>query len=118
MKIVPAVEDVRDEMRKTDIVVNATTGEEGFGLTVVEAMAAGALAVAPDAGGPAEIIEHHKTGLLFPRGDTHKLARALRYALENRETALSIRSAGRQLARQYSAKNMVTQLEGHYRELI
>lgn len=40
--------------------------EEPFGRTVIEAMAAGVLVAATEVGGPAEILNHGRTGLLLP----------------------------------------------------
>ena len=46
---------------------------EGFGLTVVEGMAAGLPVVASDDGGPAEILEGGQYGWLFRNGDSQDL---------------------------------------------
>jgi O-antigen biosynthesis protein len=48
----------------------ATTPEqcEHFGITIVEAMSAGCIAVVPDRGGPAEIVDDGRTGLQFRDG--------------------------------------------------
>jgi glycosyltransferase involved in cell wall biosynthesis len=51
---------------------------EEFGLTMVEAQAAGRPVVAADAGGAQEIVRPDRTGVLVPAGDTDALAEALR----------------------------------------
>lgn len=43
---------------------------EGFGLTVAEAMATGLPVITTDFSSLPELVEHEKTGLLCPRGDT------------------------------------------------
>ncbi|HEY1037254.1 MAG TPA: glycosyltransferase [Candidatus Paceibacterota bacterium] len=48
--------------------VIATSPEEDFGMTAIEAMASGKPFVAPDTGGYTESVIHGKTGILYPRG--------------------------------------------------
>jgi glycogen synthase len=50
---------------------------EPFGMVVLEGMLHGLPIVAADVGGPAEILEHARTGVLFPPRDAGALARAL-----------------------------------------
>jgi glycosyltransferase involved in cell wall biosynthesis len=50
----------------SDIVVSASD-HEPFGLVVCEAMLMGCAVIACDEGGPREIVEHERTGLLVPR---------------------------------------------------
>lgn len=54
---------------------------EPFGRTVVEAMARGKVVVASNIGGPAEIIQDNKTGLLFEKGSVESLQNRLKDAL-------------------------------------
>ena len=54
-----------------------TTYCETFGLVLVEAMRAGVAVIGTNAGGVPEIIEHEKTGLLIPAGNSDALADAL-----------------------------------------
>lgn len=58
---------------------------EPFGRTVVEAMARAKIVVTADAGGPAEIIQHEKTGFLFKRNSRDALAEQVRQALRLRD---------------------------------
>lgn len=50
---------------------------ETFGVALVEAMAAGVPVVAPAAGGPLDIVEHERTGLLYAPGDVSEAASQL-----------------------------------------
>lgn len=56
----------------SDVLILATR-KETFGLVLVEAMQAGVCVIASDKGGPLEIIEHEKTGLLFKSFDVDDL---------------------------------------------
>ena len=54
-----------------------TSRNEGFGLTLIEAMAAGAALVAARAGAAELVVEDGITGVLVPTGDPDALASAL-----------------------------------------
>jgi sucrose-phosphate synthase len=63
--------------RKKGVFVNATPGEN-FGLTIVEAAACGLPVVASPSGGPKEILEHCKNGLLVDTDNPKAIAEALK----------------------------------------
>lgn len=50
---------------------------EGFGIVIIEAMACQLPVVATDSGGPGEILNEGRLGLLVPVGDYEKLANAM-----------------------------------------
>jgi len=56
--------------------------DEPFGMIVLEALAAGTPVVASDSGGPAEILEHGRSGLLFSTGNADALAAAVLRVLD------------------------------------
>jgi glycosyltransferase involved in cell wall biosynthesis len=49
----------------------STSTYEGFGLTVVEAMASGVPAVVSDVGGHRDLVEHEVTGWVCPTSDVY-----------------------------------------------
>lgn len=57
---------------------------EGFGLVLIEAMAAGVPVVASDAPGIRDIVEHERTGLLFGVGDRQGIADTIRRLRKDR----------------------------------
>lgn len=65
----------------SEILVAPHLWVEPFGRTVIEGMARGKVVIASNVGGPSEIIEHTKTGLLFERGSIADLAHTLEHAL-------------------------------------
>ena len=63
--------------RKKGVFVNATPGEN-FGLTIVEAAACGLPVIASPTGGPKEILENCKNGLLVDVEDPKAIAEAMK----------------------------------------
>ncbi len=91
-------DDVPVLMRAADVVVHCSTEAEPFGRVVVEAMLARRPVVAAAAGGPAEIIEDGRTGLLVPPGDSASLAAALRRLQADPDLCQRLGEAGRMRA--------------------
>lgn len=69
-------EELREVYNRAAIVV-LNSFEEGFGLTLSEAMLCGAAAVGTDSGGIPDIIRHNERGLLVPLDDSPALAEAI-----------------------------------------
>jgi glycosyltransferase involved in cell wall biosynthesis len=78
-----------------DILVNASDPEP-FGIVLLEGMARGVAVVAVDSGGPAEFIEHRRTGLLARSGEPGALADALEPLLSSPALRDEIGRAGRE----------------------
>src|SRR5438105_10627788 len=76
-----------------------TSRNEGFGLTLIEAMAAGAALVASRAGAAEFVVEDGATGVLIPPGDVDALVAALEPLLRDpaAATAMGMRARGRVL---------------------
>ncbi|SER45757.1 glycosyltransferase family 4 protein [Corynebacterium cystitidis] len=71
---------------RADIYVAPNTGGESFGIVLVEAMAAGCAVVASDLEAFAavcDITSEEPAGVLFPVGDDHALAMALRMLIDD-----------------------------------
>lgn len=71
---------------------------EPFGIVLLEAMAAGRPVVAPDAGGPREILDS-SCGILYPPGDARAGADALVTLLSDRTRVRTMGDAGRRRVR-------------------
>lgn len=94
--------DARRLMRALDALV-ISSEEESFGMAVIEAMEAGIPLVAPDIGGPREIIDVPRTGLLFTPRRSDDLARQLIQALtgEGRGEAFDEQAGPRRVAKHF-----------------
>jgi len=63
---------------------------EGFGLVLIEAMAAGVPVVATDVPGIRDVVRHGQTGLLVPPSNASELAAAIRKVVEDRGLRLRL----------------------------
>lgn len=92
----------------SDVLVSASESE-AFGLVLVEAMMSGTPVVAVDAGGPAEIIEHERSGLLLGDGRPSTIAAALERLLAEPHLRRRLAGAGRQRALEHFSAAAMTQ---------
>jgi len=84
---------------------------EAFGLTVVEAMAAGVPVVASEIGGIPELVDPDRTGVLVPPGDADALAVAVAGLLDAPERRARIgRAAARAARERFSAERTVQEI--------
>ncbi|MDR3414063.1 MAG: glycosyltransferase family 4 protein [Formivibrio sp.] len=73
---------IREFMRQADVYVLPSNRYEGWGVVANEAMSEGAVLVANDQAGAAPVlIEHGRTGFLFPDGDVGRLSAILQTVL-------------------------------------
>lgn len=110
--------DVPALMHAIDVLVMPSIWE-GFGLVLLEAMAAGRPIVASRVATIPEVVADGETGLLVPAGDPLALAEALALLAEQPALASRLGEAGRErLRRQFSLEKMVGDTELLYRELV
>ena len=92
---------------------------EGFGLVLLEAMAAGRPIVASRVATIPEVVADGETGVLVPAGDPLALAEALARLADQPSLARQYGEAGRERLRsQFSIEKMVGDTELLYRELV
>jgi mannosyltransferase len=96
-----------------------TSRNEGFGLTLIEAMAAGSALVAARAGAATLVVEDGVSGVLVPTGDAQALAAALEPLMRDvaRATAMGARGRERVLAK-FSLDAEAAQIGEVYRPLL
>lgn len=96
--------DVNDLMNACDVVVMASLQPETWGLVVAEAMAAGRAVIANAEGGPLEMIEPGRTGMLVPTGDGVALAKAMHELMSDAEKRKVMGEAARRKAEEHFEK--------------
>ena len=89
-----AIEEVPRWYRRLTIYA-FTSRNEGFGLTLIEAMAAGAALVASRAGAAELVVEDGVTGVLVPSGDVDALVAALEPLMRDPASAAAMGERGR-----------------------
>lgn len=92
---------------------------EGFGIAVVEAMAAGKAVVATTTGGLPEVVAQEETGLLVPPGDVDSLAATVVSLLQDRVRREQMGRQGRARAHErFSLDASVARMEQVYGEVL
>ena len=90
-----------------------TSCQEGQGLVLLEAMAAGKPLVATAVGGITEVVQPKHTGLLVPPGMPQAVAQAVLQLLEHEEQALAMGRAGQELVRRQFSQAAMAQRQGN-----
>jgi glycosyltransferase involved in cell wall biosynthesis len=104
--------DVYSILQELDLVVHASLKPEPLGMVILEAMAAARPVIASNCGGVPEMIEHKKTGLLFPCGDSNALADCIRHALFNKSTMYQLgQNAKKRVLERFSVEKYVQVME-------
>lgn len=89
-----------------------TRAYETFGKSIVESYACARAVVASDLGSRRELVHEGKTGLLYPVGDSAKLAEAISWLIAHPEIATEMGATGRKLVeKNYAPKQ-------HYKNLL
>jgi glycosyltransferase involved in cell wall biosynthesis len=94
VSVVDHRDDVASVLAGLDVLA-CPSFHEPFGMVVLEALAAGTPVVASDTGGPSEIIEDGRSGLLVRTGDAAALAAAVLRLLERPALAAALVEGGR-----------------------
>jgi phosphatidylinositol alpha 1,6-mannosyltransferase len=91
---------------------------ETFCQTVQEAMASGVPVVAPDAGGPRDLVQPGRTGLLVPPGNGSAIAEAVAELRGDSRVRAEYGRAGRGLVEGRTWPVVVDELIGHYGDVL
>jgi len=91
---------------------------EGMGRVLIEAMALGKPIVASDIGGIPDLVTHGKNGFLVPPRNPKELAKHIQILIEDKAKREKMGSAGKKMALNFSAENMVKKIEKLYEELL
>ena len=111
-------EDVWSELARIDVLVHASVIPEPFGQVVLEGMAAGLPVIAPDEGGPSEVIADGETGRLFAARSVDALAAAMRALSADPQARERLGSAARRSIEAYHPARVGERLEEVYTEVL
>ncbi len=111
-------ENIRELFAVSDLYVSSSTSE-GFSLTLVEAMMEGLPVIATQSGGPEEIVEDGKTGVLVPVASPAALADAIIELCDNAVLRNSLAIHGQSHAKtNFGIKAMINGYEQLFREVV
>ena len=91
---------------------------ESFGLTLLEASAAGLPVVCSNAGGIPEVFQDGFNGLLYPPGDDDAMAKAIIRLLQDRELAKKISANAMETAGRFTWERTAEQTLRVYKEVL
>lgn len=105
-------ENVIPILDKTDIFIYPSIWEEGFGISVVEAMARGCIPITFNKGGLPEIITNGVNGIIVKEISSEALAQAIEYVLNmDDEEKNKMKKEAIERSKDFSIDNTISQLE-------
>ena len=108
-------EDLPRYYATADIFCSPATGQESFGIVLLEAMASGVAIAASDIPGYRTILNPAREGILVPPRDPAELARAIVSLARDDSRRRELGEAGRKQALRYDWPIVVRRLESVYR---
>lgn len=120
VRFIPSVDDTRDALSVMDVFVFLPADKEGFGLVLLEAMAAArAIVSVRRGGGSTWLLEQSGVGKLVEPGNPEALAEAIIPLLEDRQANASLGRHAQSVVRQrYTVERMIDAVEAVYREVV
>jgi phosphatidylinositol alpha-mannosyltransferase len=101
-----------------DIFCSPATGDESFGIVLLEAMASGKPIVATSIDGFREVVTHGHDGLLVERKSRRQLSYALQTLINNPALRQEMGQAGLQKARRYDWERVIDEVTDVYRQAL
>jgi glycosyltransferase involved in cell wall biosynthesis len=108
-------EDRKRELLQTVWANVFPSPKEGWGITNIEAAAAGTPSIASDVAGLRESVVHGRTGLLLPHGDVAALAQAMRTLATDRARTEELGRGALAFAQAFSWDRAADETEEHLR---
>jgi phosphatidyl-myo-inositol alpha-mannosyltransferase len=97
-----------------DLYVSPATGQESFGIVLLEAMAAGAPIVCSDIHGYKGVVRRNEQALLVPPRDATALAKAIARLLDDPPLRARFGASGRERALQFGWPNITAKVDDYY----
>jgi glycosyltransferase involved in cell wall biosynthesis len=111
--------DIASAMDACDILVHASTQPEPFGRVIIEAMALGKPVVATYPGGPSEIINNGKDGILIPPADSKAMASAINKLISDVEYRFKIGwLAKKKVTEKYDVRSYTEKIFSIYQKVL
>ncbi len=104
--------------RSADVYCSPATGNESFGIVLLEAMASGTSVVASDIDGYRWVITPGKEGLLVPPRSPQHLAQAILELANDPARRKTMGEQGRKTAEKYAWSKIVDQIEAVYQTVL
>ena len=101
-----------------DVFVSPATGQESFGIVLLEAMAAGKPIVCSDIHGYKGVVHRDEQALLVPPKDVKALTTALERLINDGEMRARMGASGRERVVQFGWENIAAKVEEYYRFVI
>jgi phosphatidylinositol alpha-mannosyltransferase len=104
--------------RSGDIFVSPASGNESFGIVLLEAMASGCPVVASDIPGYRSVVQPDVNGMMFTPGSVESLTDTLVRLVNDPERRQQLAARGRVRALEFAWPRVTDQIEAVYREAI
>ncbi len=104
--------------KTADIFCSPATGQESFGIVLLEAMAVGTPVVASNIEGYANVITHGVDGLLVPPKDARKLAQTLISLMSDEPLRQQMRTKGLLKAKEHRWENIAQKVLSYYMRVL
>jgi phosphatidylinositol alpha-mannosyltransferase len=101
-----------------DVFLSPASGQESFGIVLVEAMAAGCPVVASDIPGYRSVVNPDVDGVVSPPGDVAALARTVAALVDDAPRREALARRGRARAEEFSWRRVTDRIEAVYSEAL
>ncbi|MCP5064118.1 MAG: glycosyltransferase family 4 protein [Ignavibacteriae bacterium] len=112
------ITNVNDYMNRCSIIAHTSIEPEPFGMVITEAMALGKPVIATNFGGPLEIIDNGKDGILIPPKNPSILAESILSLIENPSLRIQIgKNARQKVIFKFDVKDYARHIEQVYEQV-
>jgi len=118
IRLMGSVKGIRCVLRLADIFILPSRYREGSSLALLEAMQHGLPVIASRVGGVPEAVEHNRSGILVPSGDSGALGDAIARLSADTKLRCAMGAEGRKrYEERFRGEQMVSQIESLYHQM-